>query len=178
MLFKKRKPCEYVNTYKNIDIFKISKKKEVPLFMFKINNTTEKGKMDFLIKKIDHIIQNQELDIKITNRYEWNRLYKEAKEEEEKSLVMTFRGVEIYKKPQTDARHYCFKFNNYKLNEFEYFRFYNVDSCTMKIDELFEEFEQYKFDEFKRFYKKMIDETFGSKELDTQVNKDKDAPKV
>jgi hypothetical protein len=66
MLFKKRKPCEYVNTYKNIDIFKISKKKEAPLFMFKINNTTEKGKMDFLIKRIDHIVQNQEIDLKIT----------------------------------------------------------------------------------------------------------------
>jgi hypothetical protein len=178
MLFKKRKPCEYVNTYKNIDIFRISEKKEIPLFMFKINNTIEQGKMDFLIKRIDHIVQNQELDLKITNRHEWYRLYKEQRQEEEDSLVMTFRGVEIYKKPQADARHYCFKFYNYKLNEFENFRFYNVDSCTNEIDKLFEEFEQYKFDEFKKFYKKMIDETFGNKELDTQTEKKEDATKV
>lgn len=178
MLFKKRKPCEYVNTYKNIDIFRISEKKEIPLFMFKINNTIEQGKMDFLIKKIDHIVLNQELDINTSKRYEWRSFYREQKEEEEKSLDMTFRGVEIYKKQQADARNYCFKFYNYKLNEFENFRFYNIDYCTNEIDKLFEEFEQYKFDEFKRFYKKMIDETFGNKELDTQTEKKEDATKV
>lgn len=36
----------------------------------------------------------------------------------------------------------------------------------------FEGLEQYKFDEFKKFYKKMIDETFVSKELESETQED------
>ena len=176
MLFKKKEKPEYINTYRNIDIYRINKNHEAPFFMYKLNNKEQMGEMDYIIRCIDHLYKQKELDEDLQKQKDFYRFYDGAKENERKLVDMVFRGIEIRREVQLDGRNYSFKFLNYKRNCFENFKFYDIDHCTKRIDELFVEFENEKYEEFKCFYMRMMAERNTLDDISDELKQNPQTP--